>query len=86
MVNGVARLVKVCRNRSGLDELMVILDGTTMTVRQSVRVAGVLSLQLMYCFVHFLHSFKFLDLQFKLSLIRCSSLVAGESIFSLAFL
>ena len=58
MVNEVARLVKMCRNRSGLDELMVILDGTTMTVRQSVRVAGVLSLQLMCCFVHFLHSFK----------------------------
>ena len=30
MVNGVARLVKMCRNRSGLHELMVILDGTRM--------------------------------------------------------
>ena len=30
MVNGVARMVKVCRHRSGFDELMVILDGTTM--------------------------------------------------------
>lgn len=39
MVNGVARLVKMCRNRSELDEL----DGDS--VRQSVRVAGVLSLQ-----------------------------------------
>ena len=32
-------------NRSGLVELMVILDGTDDDVRQSVRVAGVLSLQ-----------------------------------------
>ena len=30
MVNGVARLVKMCGNRSELDELMVILDGTTI--------------------------------------------------------
>ena len=30
MINRVARLVKMCRNRSGCDELMVILDGTTM--------------------------------------------------------
>ena len=29
MINGVARLVKMCRKRSELDELMVILDGTT---------------------------------------------------------
>ena len=30
MVHGVARLVKMCKNRSRFDELMVILDGTTM--------------------------------------------------------
>ena len=36
MVNGVARLVKMCSNRSGLDELMVILDGTTMFVKAFV--------------------------------------------------
>ena len=36
MVNGVARLVKMCRNRSGLDELMVILDGTTVPIRRNL--------------------------------------------------
>ena len=36
MVSGVARLVKMCRNRSGLDELMVILDGTTMFAKAFV--------------------------------------------------
>ena len=36
MVNGVARLVKMCRHRSGLDELMVILDGTTMFAKAFV--------------------------------------------------
>ena len=36
MVNGVARLVKMCRNRSGLDELMVIFDGTTMFAKAFV--------------------------------------------------
>ena len=35
MVNGVAKLVEMCRNRSGLDELMVILDGMTMHARSS---------------------------------------------------
>ena len=29
-------LVKMCRNRSGLDELMVILDGTTMFTKAFV--------------------------------------------------
>ena len=43
MVNGVARLVKMCRNRSGLDRLGD--SGWNDDVRQSVRVAGVLSLQ-----------------------------------------
>ena len=36
MVNGVARLVKMFRNRSGLDELMVILDGTMMFAKAFV--------------------------------------------------
>ena len=37
MVNGgVARSVKMCRHRSGLDELMVILDGTTMFAKAFV--------------------------------------------------
>ena len=36
MVNGVARLVKVSRHRSGFDELMVILDGTTMFAKALV--------------------------------------------------
>ena len=47
MVNGVARLtrlVKVCRNRSGLDELNGD-SGWNDDARQSVRVAGVLSLK-----------------------------------------
>ena len=35
---------QMCRNRSGLDELMVILDGKTMFATENVRVAGVLSL------------------------------------------
>ena len=52
MVNGVARLVKMCRNRSGLDELMVILDGRSSPKRScSWRFVSP-----MYCFVHFLHS------------------------------
>ena len=41
MANGVTRLVKMCRHRSGLDELMVILDGTTMFAKLNI-----LSLQL----------------------------------------
>ena len=36
MVNEVARLVKMCRHRSGLGELMVILDGTTMFAKAFV--------------------------------------------------
>ena len=36
MVNGVVRLVKKCRNRSGLNELMVILDGTTIFAKAFV--------------------------------------------------
>ena len=36
MVNGVARLVKMGRHRSGLDELMVILDGTMMFAKAFV--------------------------------------------------
>ena len=36
MVNGVARLVKMCRHRSELDELMVIQDGTTMFTKALV--------------------------------------------------
>ena len=31
-----ARLVKMCRNRSGLDELMVILVGTAMFAKAFV--------------------------------------------------
>ena len=36
MVNGVARLAEMFRNRSGLDELMVILNGTTMFAKAFV--------------------------------------------------
>ena len=36
MVKGVARFVKMCRHRIGLDELMVILDGTTMFAKAFV--------------------------------------------------
>ena len=36
MVNGVARLVEMFRNRSGLDDLMIILDGTTMFAKAFV--------------------------------------------------
>ena len=36
MVDRVARLVKMCRNRSGLGELMVILDGTAMFTKAFV--------------------------------------------------
>ena len=36
MVNGVARLVEMCRNRSGLDELMVILNEKTMFAKAFV--------------------------------------------------
>ena len=36
MVNGVTRLVKMCTNRSGLDEMMVILDETTLFAKAVV--------------------------------------------------
>ena len=57
MVNGVARLVKMCTHRSGLDELMVILDGTTMFAKAFHGVAGVLSLRCNGHFVFFVFIF-----------------------------
>ena len=36
MVDGVARFIKMCRHRSGLGELMLILDGTTMFAKAFV--------------------------------------------------
>ena len=63
MVNGGARLVKMCRHRSGLDELMVILDGTTMFAK-----AFVVSLQCTALCISYiqLDKIRFLDLKFKL--------------------
>ena len=53
MVNGEARLVKMCTNRSGLDELMVILDRTTMFAKAFVQLAFSLSNVLLCAFLTF---------------------------------
>ena len=53
MVNGVARLVKMCRHRSGLDALVVILGGTTMFAKAFVQLVFCLSNVLLYAFLTF---------------------------------
>ena len=59
MVNGVARLVKMCRHRSGLDELMVILDGKTMFAKAFVQLAFCLSHVLLCAFLTFNQKIRF---------------------------
>ena len=53
MANGVVRLVKMCRHRSALDELMVILDGATMFIKAFVQLAFCLSNVLRRAFLTF---------------------------------